>query len=142
MDKSKPYTGYNKELKERARMLRKNMTPEESRLWYAFLKDYPVKVYRQRVIDGYIVDFYCSSAKLVIEIDGTQHYTTEGVEYDSIRSELLEQYGLEVIRFTNLDIHSRFCSVCDKIHTMIQHRMKKIHAQENSGPNVKPETVP
>ncbi|MCD8353447.1 MAG: DUF559 domain-containing protein, partial [Clostridiales bacterium] len=104
MDNSKPYTGYNKALKDRARVLRKNMTPEESRLWYVFLKDYPVKVYRQRVIDGYIVDFYCSIAKLVIEIDGSQHFTTEGLEYDSFRSDLLEQYGLEVIRFTNRDI--------------------------------------
>ncbi|MCD8007766.1 MAG: endonuclease domain-containing protein [Clostridiales bacterium] len=136
MDESKPFTGYNKELKDRSRALRKNMTSEERRLWYAFLKDYPVKVYRQRVIDGYIVDFYCSPAKLVIEIDGSQHYTTEGLEYDSIRSDLLEQYGLEVLRFTNQDINTRFRSVCDAIHSKIQHRMKKFCLQKNIKPDV------
>ncbi|MCD7887859.1 MAG: DUF559 domain-containing protein [Clostridiales bacterium] len=136
MDEIKPFTGYNNALKDRAQALRRDMTQEERRLWYAFLKDYPVKVYRQRVIDGYIVDFYCSPAKLVIEIDGSQHYTTEGLEYDSIRSDLLEQYGLEVLRFTNRDINTRFRSVCDTIHSKIQHRMKKFRLQKNIKPDV------
>ncbi|MCD8037190.1 MAG: endonuclease domain-containing protein [Clostridiales bacterium] len=124
MSDTKPqYTGYNPKLKNNARKLRKNMTPEERHLWYDFLRFYPVKIYRQRAIDNYIVDFYCSLAKLVIEVDGSQHYTTEGIKYDSIRTEVLRQYGLEVIRFTNRDIRLNFQSVCDAIDSKIRYNM-------------------
>ncbi len=96
------------------------MTKQESHLWYDFLRSYPVKIYRQRIIDNYIVDFYCASRKLVIELDGAQHYTIAGDEYDCIRTEILEQFGIEVIRFSNLEINNNFESVCTVIEKKIK----------------------
>ena len=113
-------TKYNPELKEAARNLRKNMTKQEKHLWYDFLRNYPIKFYRQRVIDKYIVDFYCSSAKLVIELDGSQHYNEDGMKYDHIRTEKIEQYGLQVIRFTNTDIDKNFEGVCKEIDRIVK----------------------
>lgn len=101
--KSKHYTGYNAELKDHSRQLRKNMTPQERHLCYDFMRDYPVKFYRQRSIDRFIADFYCSRAHLVIEIDGGQHYTPEGQAYDIERSAVLQNYDLTVIRVSNAE---------------------------------------
>ena len=112
----------NPNLKGFSTALRKNQTKEEKHLWYDFLRNYPVKIYRQRVIDQYIVDFYCSAAKLVIELDGSQHYTVEGEEYDSIRTETLERYHLCVLRFSNLEIDHNFSGVCEKIEEIISLR--------------------
>ena len=126
MEKDYHYTGYHPKLKESARLLRKNMTRQEKHLWYDFLRNYPVKIYRQRVIDQYIVDFYCSAAKLVIELDGSQHYTVEGEEYDSIRTETLERYHLCVLRFSNLEIDHNFSGVCEKIEEVIFLRKKDL----------------
>ena len=114
------FTGYNSKLKENARELRKNMTPQEKHLWYDFLKNYPIKFYRQRVIDNYIADFYCSKAKLVIELDGSQHYTEKGLNHDRIRTQILEKYGLTVIRFTNEQINTHFAEVCDYIDKAVK----------------------
>ena len=111
------------ELLENAKSLRKAMTKEEKHLWYDFLSKYPIKIYRQRIIDGFIVDFYCHKAKLVIEIDGSQHYTTEGKEYDKFRSAILSQRGLQVIRFTNMDVDKNFDGVCYMIDKVIKERM-------------------
>ena len=108
-----------------ARILRRNMTPQEKRLWYDYLRYYPIKIYKQRIIDNYISDFYCHKAKLVIEIDGSQHYTDKGMEYDKIRTKTLEQYQLEVIRFSNRDIDSNFNEVCDSIDKKIKERLLK-----------------
>ena len=94
----------NSLLLENARHLRREMTPQERKLWYLFLQKYPVKIYKQRIIGQYIVDFYCASAKLVIEIDGSQHYTEESRQKDEFRTEILEGYNLKVIRFTNYQI--------------------------------------
>lgn len=102
-----------------ARKLRREMTPQERKLWYLFLKDYPVKIYRQRIIESFIVDFYCSSAKLVIELDGKQHFTSQGRQYDAERSQILNSHGLRVIRFTNHDVDTKFSQVCDAIHHAI-----------------------
>ena len=77
---------HNKNLTANARLLRKNMTKEEKHLWYDFLKDYPVRFLRQKVIDSYIVDFYCHSARLIIELDGSQHYEEKGLIKDKIRT--------------------------------------------------------
>ena len=96
------------------------MTRQERHLWYSFLKKYPVKFYRQRIIDHYIADFYCSKAKLVIELDGSQHYTDEGKEYDRIRTDILERYGLEVMRFSNSDIDRNFAAVCATIDEKVK----------------------
>ena len=98
------------------------MTPEERHLWYDYLRSYPVKFYRQRVIDNYIADFYCGNAKLVIEIDGSQHFTKDGQIYDRKRTESLSEYGLLVIRFSNLDIRDNFIGVCEMIDIEIEKR--------------------
>ena len=108
---------------ESARKLRKNMTEQERRLWYCFLKDYPVKVYRQRAIDKFIVDFYCSRAFLAIELDGGGHYEETSIEYDKRRTAVLKQKGIEVLRFTNTDVDRNFDSVCIEIDKVIKDRI-------------------
>lgn len=105
----------NKKLTPNAKVLRKKMTAEERHLWYDFLKSLPVTVHRQKVIGRYIVDFYCASAKLVIEIDGTQHYEEEGKIRDAERDEFLHSHGLTVIRYSNSDINRNFSAVCEDI---------------------------
>ena len=109
----------NNDLLKNARTLRKEMTPQELRLWYRFLRTYPVKIYKQRIIGEYIVDFYCHPARLVIEIDGSQHYDPEGIAYDKQRTAYLESLGLRVVRFSNADINVRFPAVCEEIHRII-----------------------
>ena len=118
-----PHIPRDLRLAERARELRKNMTPQERHLWYDFLRTYPVKFYRQRIIDFFIVDFYCASAKLVVEIDGSQHYTEQGQAYDAERSAILSQYHLKVLRFSNREVGSHFEGVCRQIHTEVQTRL-------------------
>jgi very-short-patch-repair endonuclease len=110
---------YNKKLIPRAKELRKEMTKQERHLWYDFLRHYPIKIYKQKVIDNYIVDFYCHKARLVIELDGSQHYSEEGLAYDSERTKVLNAYGLDVIRFTNKDIEENFNGVCEHINNCI-----------------------
>lgn len=91
------------------------MTQAEKRLWFLFLRKLSVTVLRQKPLDGFIVDFYCASAKLVIEVDGGGHFTEEGREYDKQRTKVLEGYGLKVIRFTNTEIMNNFREVCSEI---------------------------
>lgn len=110
-------------LLDNARKLRKDMTPQERRLWYQFLRNYPVKIYKQRIIGSYIVDFYCASAKLVIEIDGSQHFEEDGMAHDKERTAYLESLGLTVVRYSNADVNVRFRNVCDSIHNIIQNRL-------------------
>ena len=95
---------YNTELKMRARELRKRLTKAERKLWADFLRSLNIPIKRQKVLDNYIVDFYCSKAKLVIEVDGDTHNTKDGIEYDEHRTAVLESFGLEVIRFTNDEV--------------------------------------
>ena len=120
------YTGYNSSLKERSRELRKNMTRQERHLWYDFLRSYPIKIYRQRSIDQFIVDFYCSPARLVIELDGGQHYTSEGLAYDAERTEVLARYGVEVLRFSNREVDGNFSGVCQVIDQKIKERISSV----------------
>ena len=110
----------NYELLSNAKQLRKNMTPEERKLWYLFLRKYPVKVYKQRIIENFIADFYCASANLVIEIDGSQHYTDEQIKKDQQRSMVFQQYGLQILRFSNKETNYHFDAVCQHIHQTIQ----------------------
>ena len=110
---------YNRQMKPRAQEMRKNATPQENKLWYEFLRKHPCPFARQKTIDSYIVDFLCSSKKLVIEIDGSQHYTNDGLEYDQIRTDLLESMGLHVIRFTNAEVDKSFNEVCVAIQNYI-----------------------
>lgn len=111
---------YNKKLIPTAKTLRKTMTKEERHLWYDFLKDYPLKFVRQKVLGRYIADFYCAKVKLVIELDGSHHYTDDGIEYDMDRNEYLNNFGLTVIHIPNSDINSDFIAVCDYIDSLIQ----------------------
>ncbi|MBC1191085.1 MULTISPECIES: endonuclease domain-containing protein [Microcystis] len=110
---------YNTALVARAKELRKNMTLAEKKLWYSYLKNFKFKVLRQRPIDHFIVDFYCPSLKLVIEIDGDTHFTDEGKAYDKERTARLESYGLKVIRFTNSQVLRNFEAVCEQLNLSI-----------------------
>ena len=109
-----------------ARNLRKNMTPWERKLWYLFLKEYPVRFQRQKCIDNYIADFYCFRAKLVIELDGGGHYDPDSKKKDEIRTKILEKYGLKVLRFCNLDIDRNFYSVCSVIDSEVKKRAEEL----------------
>ena len=91
------------------------MTKEERHLWYDFLKSLPITFNRQKVIGNYIVDFHCSSVKLVIELDGSQHYEEKGIFSDKVRDEFLNNLGLTVLRYSNLDVNRNFRSVCEDI---------------------------
>ena len=106
---------YNKKNVSLAKNLRKSATPQENHLWYDFLSKYDVRFQRQKAIDNFIADFYCHRAKLIIEIDGSQHYTEEGKQYDKERTAFLEEYGISVIRIPNTEIHENFRGVCDYI---------------------------
>ena len=108
---------------ENARRLRREMTQHERKLWYLFLRKYPVKIYKQRIIGKYIVDFYCASARLVIELDGSQHYEPDGKAYDSNRSAYLAELELEVLRFSNRQIDRYIEGVCEQINLAIQNRL-------------------
>ena len=111
---------YNEKNISLANTLRKNATPQENRLWYDFLSEYEVRFQRQKAIDNFIADFYCHRAKLVIEIDGSQHYTEQGVKKDEFRTEILEGYDLKVIRFTNDEINTKFMDVCEYIDGVVK----------------------
>ena len=106
---------YNPNMTPRAQELRKDATPQEKHLWYDFLSTHPYRFLRQRIFGSYIVDFYCHKARLVIEIDGGQHFTEEGLEYDRLRTSFLESLQLKVIRFTNRDVDQHFEHVCQQI---------------------------
>ena len=114
---------YDGDLSANARALRREMTPWERKLWYLFLKAYPVRIYRQRIIGHYIVDFYCAKAKIAIELDGSQHFAPEAMERDAARSEYLMQQGIIILRFPNIDIDRRFPSVCEAIDLEIKRRI-------------------
>ena len=112
------------ELTEFSQELRKNMTREERHLWYDFLKQLPFTVKLQEVFECYIADFYISEAKLVIELDGSQHYTVEGTEKDRIRDRYFQKHGIAVLRYSNSEIHRHFRSVCEDILAHIEIRRK------------------
>jgi len=118
---------YNSKLKEKAKDLRKNMTNAEKELWYKFLRANETKRYRQRPIDNYIVDFYCPSAQLVIEIDGDTHYTDQAKIHDEKRTKQLESYGLRIIRFTNTQVYENLDDVCTQIQKHLDNKTKKFH---------------
>ena len=118
------YIPQNVKMKAQARALRKRMTPQESLLWNVCLKHLPVQVYRQYVIENYIVDFFCRKAGLVIEVDGAGHYSLEGMQYDKARSARLERYGILVLRFSNFDVDHNLKNVCQYIMNIVEERMK------------------
>ena len=117
---------HNPELLPLARQLRKEMTPEERHLWYDFLRDYPIRFYRQKVLGRYIADFYCAKALLVIELDGVQHYEKTHIEKDAERTAFLSGYGLTVIRVTNQELNENFHGVCAYIHAAVQQSLSQL----------------
>ena len=112
----------NRNLVKNSQNLRKAMTKEEAHLWYQFLCRYPLRFRRQYVIGNYITDFYCHKAKLVVELDGSQHYSPEEMEYDRKRTVYLESQGLKVMRFSNLDVMRQFRHVCDAVDMAVKDR--------------------
>ena len=105
----------NSKLTPYAKKLRREMTKEERHLWYDFLRQLPVTFNRQKVIGSYIEDFYCARARLVIELDGSQHYEDKGLAVDRERDQTLSALGLHVLRYSNLDINQNFTGVCEDI---------------------------
>ena len=110
---------------ENARRLRREMTPHERKLWYLFLRKYPVKIYKQRIIGEYIVDFYCHAARLIVELDGSQHYQTTGMLRDQIRTERLEQRNLLVVRIPNNAVNENFEGVCEYLDCLVGERIDR-----------------
>ena len=112
----------NEKMKHFSQELRKNATKEENALWYQYLRKHPVQFRRQCVLGQYIADFYCAKARLVIELDGSQHYDSTGVEQDIQRTQYLESLGLKVLRFCNTDINRNLRGVCLQIDKEVQQR--------------------
>jgi very-short-patch-repair endonuclease len=110
---------YRRGLTTRAQALRRDPTPAEKKLWYEFLRDLPYKFTRQKPLGHYIADFYCSSHRLVIELDGDTHYTDTIQRYDERRTGTLELQGLRVVRFANTDVLQNFESVCGVVLDML-----------------------
>ena len=123
MEKNERRTRFSQEL-------RKHATKEENTLWYQYLRRYPVQFRRQCVLGPYIVDFYCAKAKLVIELDGSQHYEPDGIQKDRERTVYLEGLGLFVLRFYNTDINRNLRGVCQTIDRITGQRL----AQAQPGP--------
>ena len=117
---------HNKQLVPFAKKLRKEMTKEERHLWYDFLRAYPVRFSRQKVLGKYIADFYSAEAKLVIELDGSQHYENENLESDAERTAFLEGYGLRVLRIPNNEVSQNFRGVCEYIDTAVRQSLSQL----------------
>ena len=116
---------HNKQFVPLAKQLRKEMTKEERHLWYDFLRTYPVRFSRQKILGKYIADFYSAEAKLVIELDGSQHYQDGNAEKDAERSAFLEGYGLTVIRIPNNEVTRNFRGVCEFIDTTVRQSLSQ-----------------
>ncbi len=117
---------HNKKLTPLAQALRKEMTKEEKQLWYRFLREYPIQFHRQVTCGQYILDFYCSKAKLAIELDGSQHFETEAAEKDRIRTQYLNSIGICVLRFPNNEIWKNLSGVCDQIDRFVRERTSSV----------------
>ena len=117
---------HNKQLVPLAKQLRKEMTKEERHLWYDFLRKYPVRFSRQKILGKYIVDFYSAEAKLVIELDGSQHYESNSIEKDADRTAFLENYGLTVIRIPNNEVSQNFRGVCEYIDIAVKQSLSQL----------------
>jgi very-short-patch-repair endonuclease len=115
----------NPVMKERAQKLRRDATQEENTLWYRYLRASKPQWYRQRVIGPYIADFYCKQCRLVVELDGGQHYNEQAASYDAKRSAYFESEDILVLRFTNTDVRRRFYQVCEMIDHTVKQRMNE-----------------
>ena len=117
---------HNERLVPYAKELRKNMTKEERRLWYDFLREYPVRFSRQKVLGRYIVDFYSAEARIIIELDGSQHYEEVEQQRDEERTVFLESYGLRVIRIPNNEVSGNFRGVCEHIDAAVRQSLSQL----------------
>ena len=116
---------HNKQLVPLAKQLRKETTKEERHLWYDFLRTHPVRFSRQKVLGKYIADFYSADAKLVIELDGSQHYEDIHAEKDAERTAFLEGYGLTVIRIPNNEVTGNFRGACEYIDAVLRQSLSQ-----------------
>ncbi len=112
-----------KHLQCNARKLRNEMTKQERHLWFDFLRTFDIQFYRQKVIENFIVDFYCSRAKVIVELDGGQHFDDEGLSSDQKRDARLNTLGYEILRFTNYEVDHNFFEVCEAIRTVVLNRI-------------------
>lgn len=117
---------YNKSNIPLAKALRQNMTPWERKLWYNFLRSYPIRFQRQKAIGNYIADFYCARAGLVVELDGSEHYTPQQAERDSVRIGELEAMNLTVLRICNTDVDLNFAGVCEYIDAAVRKSVPRL----------------
>ena len=117
---------HNKQLIPLAKHLRREMTKEERHLWYDFLRSYPVRFSRQKVLGKYIAGFYSAEAKLVIELDGSQHFEADEMQNDAVRTTFLEGYGLRVIRIPNNEVTGNFCGVCEYIDAAVKQSLSQL----------------
>ena len=115
----------NKDYVPYAKELRKNMTKEERHLWYDFLRQYPVRFSRQKILGRYIADFYCAQAKLVIELDGSQHFEESEKVKDSARTEFLKGYDISVLRIPNNEVNCNFLGVCEYIDLAVKQSLSQ-----------------
>ena len=117
---------HNRQLIPQAKRLRREMTKEERHLWYDFLRSYPVRFSRQKVLGKYIADFYSAEARLVIELDGSQHYEPDEMQKDTDRTVFLEGYGLRVIRIPNNEVSRNFHGVCESIDAAVRQSLSQL----------------
>ena len=117
---------HNIKLVSNTKTLRKTMTKEERHLWYDYLRNYDVRFLRQKILGRYIVDFYCPTAKIVVELDGSQHYEPMGIEKDTERTTYLQQYGISIIRIPNNEVMRNFRRVCDYIDLQIKQSLSQL----------------
>ena len=117
---------HNPQIVPAAKMLRKNMTKEERYLWYGYLRTYPIRFLRQKVLGKYVVDFYCTEARLVIELDGSQHFEGRNVNKDAERTAFLEDYGLMVIHIPNNEVSKNFRGVCEYIDIAVKQSLSQL----------------
>ena len=116
---------YESKLIVRAKQLRKDATKQENHLWYDYLKDYPIRFQRQKAIGNYIADFYCYRAKLVVELDGSQHYEEDALKYDLQRTDFFNTLGITVLRVLNVDIDRNFEGACMEIDKTVRKLLGK-----------------
>jgi very-short-patch-repair endonuclease len=115
----RPFVQYRRDLKGRARSLRRDATPAERKLWFDFLRAHRLKFTRQKPLRCYVADFYCAQRKVVIEVDGDTHYTYRGEHYDAVRTAALAEEGILVLRFTNIEVMRQFEAVCQRIEEVL-----------------------
>ena len=116
---------HNKKIVPTAKLLRKNMTKEEKHIWYDFLRMYPITFSRQKILGKYIADFYCAKAKLIVELDGSEHYTEEGKQHDEERTTFLEGYDLTIVRIPNTEVNNNFRGVCEYIDMIVKQSIQQ-----------------